>query len=446
MRSTIWGWGPREGDRSDVRAGLVRVLHLAATDGAGGADRAAFRVHRAVGQVSGVDSEMLVSRSITDDPSVNKIENSKPASTLLPFARRLLKYEKRFLLRSPNAILHSTARVPTAAPRAIQRIDPDVVLLHWLGNEVLSIAQIGRLAAKRRSVAWLLHDTWAFSGAEHYPHGEADRRFIDGYRKGNRLDGERGPDLNLSVWERKRRHWIHPLQIIVPSRWMADQVRRSALMHDWPVQVIPYPLDTAWWGGLSREEARERLGIPAERRIVLFGAVGGERDPRKGADLLHDAIPHVAARYAASHSRPLELLTFGGPEGEGRVADVPVRSVGRLDDEGLRLYYSAADVMVVPSRQEAFGQTASESITCGTPVVAFSVGGLPDIVEDRVTGRLVEPFSPEALAEGIGWCIEDDERHQRLSEAARNSARRWASGRIGRRYAEVLSGLRHGDA
>jgi glycosyltransferase involved in cell wall biosynthesis len=134
----------------------------------------------------------------------------------------------------------------------------------------------------------------------------------------------------------------------------------------------------------------------------------------------------------------LELITFGGPIGSDRVADVPVRSVGRLDDEGLRLHYSAADVMVVPSRQDNLPQTAVEPIACGTPVVAFKIGGLPDIVEDAHTGRLVEPFSPEALAEGIAWCIEDDGRHARLSAAARLSAERWEQTNIANQYLQLL--------
>jgi glycosyltransferase involved in cell wall biosynthesis len=366
---------------------------------------------------------MLVARKITDDPSVHTIARTDTGGRAGRLLRKVAAQERR-LLRTPNPVLHSTARLATRALRRIGEIDPDVILLHWLGSQTLSVAQIGRLTAQHRPVAWLLHDTWAFCGAEHYPHGAIDTRFIDGYRADNRPDGERGPDLNRRTWERKRRHWNTSIQLIAPSRWMADHARRSALMGDWPIKVIPNPLDTDWWGRVSRAQARQQLGIPSHHRIVLFGAVGGERDPRKGADLLRRALPVLAKRLAGDTARPLELLTFGGPAGVERVGGVPVRSVGRLDDEGLRLHYSAADVMVVPSRQDNLPQTAVEPITCGTPVGAFSIGGLPDIIEDRHTGRLTEPFSPEALAEGIAWCIEDDERHAKLSGAARRSARR----------------------
>ena len=136
-----------------------------------------------------------------------------------------------------------------------------------------------------------------------------------------------------------------------------------------------------------------------------------------------------------------DVLTFGGPPGVDRVAGVTVRSVGRLDDEGLRLYYSAADVMVVPSRQDNLPQTAVEPTTCGTPVVAFAIGGLPDIVQDKVNGRLVEPFDVEKLAEAIIWVLSDSERHARLSDAARRHASRWDQRRVGRQYADLLGAL-----
>ena len=417
------------------------TLHVSAADGGGGAARAAERVHRSlVGLPEGqFRSSMLVSQKTTDDPAVHTLERTGIGQFSTKVLRKLAAQERR-TLRSPNPVLHSMARVPTSALRRIAQLNPDVVLLHWLGNQTMSIEQVGRLA-NQRPTAWLLHDTWAFCGAEHYPHGETDTRFVDGYWKSNRPSSERGVDINRHTWERKRRNWTRPIRLIAPSRWMADQARRSALMSDWPVEVIPNPLDVAWWGAVPRAEARQRLGIPLGYRIVLFGAMGGETDPRKGADLLRKALPVLQAQAAHGESRPLELVTFGGPKGVQHVEGMSIRSVGPLDDAGLRLHYSAADVMVVPSRQEAFGQTASEAITCGTPVVAFSIGGLPDIVEDGVTGRLAEPFSPEALGRAIAWIIEDPQRNAALCEAAAASAAGWEQSTVARRYVEVLTRL-----
>lgn len=430
----------RSAPGSTQEADCMHVLHVSASDGNGGAPRAAYRVHCAIRDASpgnDVRSSMLVARKTTDDPDVHTFERSRAREISSRVAYRIA-IQDRHLMRTSNSVMRSTAWMPTPALRRIDALDPDVVLLHWLGSPTLSVAQIGRLAAQRRPVAWRLADTWAFCGSEHYPNLDDDTRFVDGYLTDNRLEGERGLDLNRYTWERKRKHWTRPIQIVAPSHWMARQAKRSALMHDWPVEVIPTPVDAAWWGAIPRDDARKQIQISGSRRIVLFGAIGGESDSRKGADLLRCALPHVASRFMDAPKRSLELLTFGGPRGVERVGDVLVRSVGRLDDDGLRLHYSAADVVVVPSRQDNLPQTAVESIASGTPVVAFSIGGLPDIVKDRVTGRLVEPFRPEALAEGITWVIDDDDRHARLSEAARQSASQWNPRVVAAQYLNLL--------
>jgi len=301
----------------------------------------------------------------------------------------------------------------------------------------MSIRQIGAL---RQPAAWRLAVSWAFCGSEHYPHSDADLRFVNGYIKGNRLAGERGLDVNRHAWERKRRFWKQPMQIIAPSSWIARQAGSSSLMGEWPIVVIPTPMNVDWWGSVTRQHSRARLGLRQDATVLLFGAIGGDKDHRKGADLLFAALERVPTHHGLRPgSGPLEVLTFGGTLGKRAIGPHVVRSVGRLDDESLRSYYSAADVMVVPSRMDNLPQTAIESVSCGTPVVAFRIGGLPDIVEDGVNGRLAEPFSPEGLANCIAWVLECPERHRRLSESARISSARWEPSRIAQRYVELFA-------
>ena len=144
-------------------------------------------------------------------------------------------------------------------------------------------------------------------------------------------------------------------------------------MGDWPFTVIPYPIDLNVWAPCDQAQARALLGLPADRPLVLFGAIGGSADPRKGADLLLEALQRLHSQVAGTPLEQLELVVFG----QSRPAQppnlgFPIHYSGHLHDHlSLRLLYVAADVMVVPSRQEAFGQTASEAQACGTPVVAF---------------------------------------------------------------------------
>lgn len=382
---------------------------------------------------------MLVATKLSDDSSVHTIEKTGIGRRTFGLASRVAGSEK-YLHHTPNSVLHSTARMPTLALRRVKQIGPDVVLLHWLGSRTMSISQIGRLLGGCRPVAWRLADTWAFCGAEHYPRDVFDTRFADGYQPMTRHGEERGLDVNRRTWARKQKHWTQSASLIAPSHWIADQARQSALMRTWPVHVVPTPMDTEWWGGLSRSDARQRLGLPRDARIVLFCVDRPVPDPRKGLDLLESALARLRERVPASDDS-LVVLAFGDPVGARRLNVASLRSLGRLDDEGLRLYYTAADVVVVPSRQDNLPQTAIEPIACGTPVVAFNVGGLSDIIEDSVNGRLASAFSIEELSDAILWTISDEGRRGQLSGNARKSAERWSRASIGARYATLLGSL-----
>jgi len=230
------------------------------------------------------------------------------------------------------------------------------------------------------------------------------------------------------------------MEIVCSSNWLAEGARRSALMSRWPVSVIPYPLDLGSWAPADKKMARRLLDLPADKPLVLFGAIGGTAEERKGADLLLAGLQHLRSQVQGTPLSDLMLVVFGqGRPAHPPVVDFPLHYAGRLqDDLSLRLLYAAADVMVVPSRQEAFGQTASEAQACGTPVVAFRTGGLMDIVDDKVTGAFAEPFCPQSLSAAVRWVLEDQDRMKRLGAAARERAERlWDPSRIADAYAAV---------
>jgi glycosyltransferase involved in cell wall biosynthesis len=174
--------------------------------------------------------------------------------------------------------------------------------------------------------------------------------------------------------------------------------------------------------------------------LVLFGAVGGTVDSRKGADLLIAALQCLLSQVAGTPLEKLELVVFG----QSRPAvhtdlGFPIHYSGHLhDDISLRLLYAAADVFVIPSRQDNLPNTGLEAHACGTPVVAFRTGGMVDIVDDQITGALADPFDPLSLAAAIRWVLEDPQRQRQLGAAARQRAERlWDPARVAGLYAEV---------
>ncbi len=408
----------------------MNISHLNYSDINGGAARAAYRIHHALIN-SGIDSQMLVNVASSSDWTVQSPPNNLRKAICR--VRPHLSLPLRKLLKG-NPIPHSPAIVPSRWPERSNASDADIVHLHWVQAEMLSIADIGRI---RKSIVWTLHDMWAFCGAEHYT---TCVRWRDGYRADNRPNYEGGFDLNRYTWQRKRKHWRRPLQVVCPSQWLADCVRASALMGEWPVAVVPNPIDTACWKPIDKRLARQLLGLPQDCSLLLFGAMAGD-NARKGIDLLFAALTQLCTE---ANLPDLQLVIFGqhAPQSLPQLG-FPVHYTGHLhDDLSLRAVYSAADAFVIPSRQDNLPNTGLEAHACGTPVVAFNAGGLPDIVEDRVTGALAEPYEPKSLASAIRWVLEDSSRLNGLGCAARQRAERlWTPARVATLYKKVYKSV-----
>lgn len=407
----------------------LKVLQINHSDINGGAARAAYRIHHAL-RAADVDSRVWVNTAEAGDWTVEGPTSKR--DKLLAALRPYLVKPLVSALKTGNPIIHSPAVVPSNWVKRINASDADVVHLHWLQGEMLSIADIGRI---EKPIVWTLHDMWAFCGAEHYTD---DHRWRDGYRRNNRPAHEAGFDLNRWTWQRKRKHWQRPIHIVTPSRWLGDCVRESALMRDWPVSVVPNCLDTERWTPLNKALARELLGLPADVPLLLFGAMGGERDPRKGFDLLMEALAQLRDEPDACG---VELVVFGqrAPQSPPTLG-LPIHYTGHLhDDLSLRALYSAADAMVIPSRQDNLPNTGVEAHACGTPVVAFNTGGLPDIVEHQRTGYVAEPFEVEDFAKGITWVLAQRKSGCLGEQARKRAAARFGAGVISEQYRRIYA-------
>lgn len=377
----------------------MKIIHLNYYDALGGAARAAYRIHNSLLN-TGVESRMWVNKSITTDAY---IENADSLGIKTPhLLRRLLVLPIVNFLKTQNPIIHSPSILSSKWPDKINSSDIDLVHLHWVQGEMLSVSDIEKI---KKPVIWTLHDMWGFCGAEHYTE---DYRWQKGYTKLNRPTYESGFDLNLWTWRRKNKYWLEPKQIVTPSKWLEGCVQKSALMHNWPVSSVPNPLNTKRWHPFDKVLSRKKLQLPLDKKLVLFGSMGGGNEPRKGFDLLVDAMD-LLSKTPTTDNHGIELVIFGKKIPLPAKNSYPIRFLGKLHgDEELCMLYSAADVLVVPSRQEVFGQTASEAHACGTPVVAFKVGGLAGIVQHRETGYLADPFDTKDFANGISWLFTNE--------------------------------------
>lgn len=417
----------------------MKVVQLSTDDFSGGASRAAYRLHQSFAGTQ-VHSTMRVLEHKTANTQV--VAGRAPRTLeqkIKARLQRLWREHRQRHWRTDNQILHSFGEVSAGIVDEINRSDADVLNLHWIAK-FLSVDDIGRL---KKPLVWTLHDMWAFCGGEHVAPDDGDSRFRQGYLADNRPAGEAGPDLNRATWLAKREAWAaQRFSLVTPSHWMARCVTESVLFRDMPVQVIPNPLDVDQvWQPREQAWARGVLGLEAHKKYVLFGNAGGMAH-LKGEDLLLAAMPRVVA----SLGQEVELLIFGQYRPTGAAAQrwpCPVNWLGPVhDDHVMATIYSAADLMVVPSRQDNLPNTAVEAHACGIPVAAFHIGGLPDIIEHQRTGWLSPAFDTEDLAQGITWLLSDPRRLLALGLAAREaSVERYHPKRITDQYAALYQAV-----
>lgn len=308
------------------------------------------------------------------------------------------------LQRTTNPIYHSAGVAPgLISVDELNHSDSDIIHLHWISNNALGIGDIAEI---RKPIVWTLHDSWPVCGTEHHPdilHG--DRRYQTGYTAANRPAASRGIDWDKWVWRRKKHCWRHlTVHFVAPSHWECDILRKSALFGRQTCQRIPNPLDQSIYRPQDQKCCRERFGIASDKKVILFGAQS-VHDPNKGMHLLHQALRII---IESNPPGQYHLVTFGYSDGmQNPLPTIDRTDLGEIREEtAMAELYNAADVFVCPSIIDNFPNTCMEALSCGTPVAAFAVGGLPDMVRQQQNGYLAEPYDPGQLAQGILYCLE----------------------------------------
>lgn len=411
----------------------MKILHLSSFDIVGGAARAAYRIHQGL-EMSGVDSQMLVQYKKGSDRAVSSHEGK--VQTRLRSSLDALP-----LKLYPNCeYWFSPQWFPDTITAKVKQINPDIINLNWICSGYLRIETLPKF---NKPLIWTLQDMWAFTGGCHYSSG-CDH-YLESCGKCPQLQSLRENDLSRWVWARKSKAWktIKDLTIVAPSAWMASCARSSSLFQDKSVEVIPFGLDTNRFRPLNRHFARDMLNLPQDKRLVLFGALNATSDTRKGFHLLQEALNRL---HQSDWQNQIELVIFGASSPEQPIdLGFPCHYTGHLqDDLSLQVVYAAADVMVAPSIEEAFGQTASEALACGTPVIVFRNTGLQDIVDHQENGYVTNHCDTVDLAHAINWVLDNPERHQHLCVNARTKAEREYSMEVqAQRYLSLFHKILH---
>ncbi|MCC8194942.1 MAG: glycosyltransferase [Deltaproteobacteria bacterium] len=413
----------------------MKVLHVSTHDHRGGASVGMHRLHLALHE-AGVDSHLAIVEKSGNIVNSHLVGSKVARRVIRPLRIRLeQKLVSAFFSFPPHRAYSTFSFLPSFAYKSLNAFPKDILQVHWVGEGFLPPWAIGRLQGP---VIWTLRDTWPFTGGCHFSSTGCMR-----YRE----RCGKCPELCSSFeWDVSRWHWlqkykavrrIRPVAVAL-SKEFVEKASRSSILRNCRIEHIPNCIDTDVFKPIPQMQARNILGLPHDKKIVLFGALGATSDYNKGFDLLQKALGHLSDD---AHGN-LFALVFGASQSDESLP-YPTRFLGHLRDAiALNLAYSAADVFICPSRYESFSNTVLESLACGTPVAAFSVGGIPDMLEDRINGCLAPAEDAKALACGIAYILEDGERREPMREAARRVVEeRYAAPIIAARYMELYTEL-----
>lgn len=286
----------------------------------------------------------------------------------------------------------------------LERLAPDVINVHNIHGARERGWNLDWIdvCMQQAPTVWTLHDMWSFTGRCAYSYD--CRKFLTGCDSACPTAAEPpilAPDQISDAWdERRRLIGRYPRMVAVtPSQWLAQEAQ-AGLWRDNRVTVIPYGIPLNIYRPVDQTHAREVLGINA-RGPVLLVAAQKLTDRRKGMGILAEALQQLA-------SRSLTILTLGAGDLRLDKEGVHLHSLGYIDNEETKvLAYNAADVLIHPAPVDNFPNVVVESVACGTPVVSFPIGGLPDIVRPQQTGWLADTVSPAALAGAIDTALND---------------------------------------
>ena len=392
----------------------MKICHLNTYDIQGGAARAMYRLHKGLCR-AGIDSTVLTLNKASDD---NRVFLHWPQRTLPQKVQNRLRFHRiapefaRYRKTRPAGLeLFSDDR--TYHWRDLERHLPpaDVYNLHWIAGFV----DIGSfLPMVRKPVVWTLHDMQAFTGGCHYTAGcEA---FTQSCGRCPQLGSGTERDLSRASWQRKASALAtrdaEDLHIVTPSRWLQREAQRSGLLRMFQVHCIPYGIETDVFRPVGVEGLRDALGIRPDDRVLLFTA-DGLGNPRKGFQYLMDALQSLDS------TEQVVALTVGA--GMPRL-NLPCRHIhaGAIMSDGLMAaLYSLADLAVVPSLQDNLPNVVLEALACGTPVIGFDAGGIPDMVRPGETGWLAPVGDAGALREAMRAALSDPGRLAALGRRCR---------------------------
>ncbi|MDB4334762.1 glycosyltransferase family 4 protein [bacterium] len=412
----------------------MKVVLLNKTAEGGGAAVAANRLYHALNK-SDVEVSFLV-QDQTDNTRVQSICNTKKDS--IKAFIRFVKERLYFLPHEKNKSFRysfSPANTGIDITNHPLILEADVIHIHWINQGFLSLKTLDKLFKLGKPIVWTLHDMWSFTGGCHY--AGTCFEFIESCGHCQFLKNPHKNDLSAKHFLAKKIIWKNiPFHIVSCSKWLKSLANESSLLRNKQLYNIPNPIDLEIYRPKNRIESRKSLGLPSDKKLILFGAANTE-DPRKGMRYLIEALNILGENFPLLQER-LNLVVFG--KSKKGTFDMPF-TTHQLnfvsDQDQLVSLYNAADAFILPSLQDNLPNTVMESLACGTPVIGFRVGGVPEMIDHLKTGYLAEVRNSLSLATGIYEVIFGDQTEKMRLKARKVAEKRYDEKIVAEQYIQV---------
>jgi len=410
----------------------MKIVILSTFERIGGAAVAANRLMKALDK-RGSEVHMLVRDKQTDDARVISVSRGFRA-LLINFLRF---FWERFIIftcnrfTKQNLFAVSIANTGNNVSKHPLVKEADIIHLHWINQGFLSLKNIRQLVELGKPIVWTMHDMWPCTGICH--HARECNNYQTACKNCFYLQHPSGKDLSSKIFRKKKQLYKQAnISFVSCSEWLNRRASAGALLTGNPAITIPNPIDTKTFQPLDKIASRKKLGLPVDKKLLLFSAVN-LNDYRKGYSFLAKALLQMTAQGS-----DMELVLVGNSKNKLPELPLKVNHIAFVSNEtDMAKVYNAVDLYVTPSLEENLPNTIMEAMACGTPCVGFNTGGIPEMIDHKINGYVAAYKSAEDLAAGIRWILLEAD-YAALSEKAVEKVRsHYAEWIVAAEYAEV---------
>ncbi|MGI6394058.1 MAG: glycosyltransferase [bacterium] len=392
----------------------MKVVHINTSFGRGGAANLMSILSKNLKRDFGVQNHYIVSYSTFEDNDfkIHCVEDRKCF-----FGQR--KIQRIFVENGFMDVFLPSQKYEIL--KKVSVIQPDIIHIHNTHGGYFEISLLKKLS-KVAPVVWTFHDMFNFTG--HCAHSFDCERWEAGCGKCPNIDiypAIRKDKTKSLLWHKRRVCRSSQFTIVTPSKWLYDCVKRS-ILKDKDVRLIYNGIDTNIFKKIDKREAREKLSLPKDKKIILFSANGGINNPFKGGKFVFDVYEKLKER------EDILFLNIGGEKTE--ISENWINYDYIQSEEEMALMYSAADIYLFPTLADNCPLTVIESMLCGLPIVTFDVGGVPEIVEHEKTGYIAKYKDPDDLLKGVEMLLNNENMREEFGISGEKRAREMFDAKI----------------